>query len=113
MQTEMNMGMRLPGATELGFRYYSQNNKVYEELAFYYHPTDPELSWTPTDDIAKIVPGGVTRRINDIRVALQPERTLRGEVGWWVENKVEMIHDPIQGRKVKHSWYRLIYLVED
>lgn len=102
--------MNLPGLQQSGFGYDSQNYNVYLILHDRYIFNVAENAWAPTNRISKVVPGGVTRRIHDIRVMLQPNKALRGHVGWWVENRVRWIYDQDKDRKVQHSWYRLVYL---
>lgn len=109
-QTELQIGPMPPGARELGFRDGSQNYRVYDLLLYRHHHSDTERSKVPLIDIGRIVPGGVTRRIDDIRKKLQPDKTLRGKVGWYVDNDVKSIYNPVLQKNEKHSWYWLVYL---
>ena len=110
-QTELEI-LRPPSLQKIGFGYDSQNYNVYRLLHDRYTFNPTINSWVSTKQISKVVPGGVTRRIHDCRVALQPDKTLRGHVGWWVENRMQWVYDPAKDRKVQHSWYRLVYLTE-
>ena len=105
--------MNPPGLQQSGFGHGSQNYNVYLILHDRYTFNPAENSWASTKQISRVVPGGVTRRINDIRVMLQPDKTLRGHVGWWVENKMETIYHPVLRKSVKYSWYRLVYMSEN
>lgn len=82
VQTELAVGIpSIPLLVELGFKQDSQNGKVCQLLTDYYN-VERDLAWVSMKHISTIVPGGVTRRINDIRVMLQPEKSLRGVAGW-------------------------------
>ena len=110
-QTELNIRrLRPPRLQQCGFGYDSQNYNVYLILLDRWIYNLPDTRWASVKMISKVVPGGVTRRIHDIRVMLQPDKTLRGHIGWWVENKMEWVYDPVKDRKIQHSWYRLAYL---
>jgi len=77
-----------------GWRQGSQCYQLYSEFVFHYHPERPKASEVPLVDLARIVPGGVTRRIDDLRKYLRP-------LGWDIVNRQARI----EGQN--YSWYRL------
>ncbi len=60
----------------------TQCYQLYAELAFQYNPGNPVASWVSLIKLAEILPGGVTRRISEIRKFLRPQ-------GWDVVNRTD------------------------
>lgn len=96
-QVELAMDREAIMPPDPPWRIGSQCYRLYMALAFEYIPGNVVASWVGLDRLAKILPGGVTRRIDDLRKRLRP-------LGWDVVNRM----DRVDGDNC--SWYRLCRL---
>ena len=95
-QTEIAIEYALIMPPDPPWRIGSQCYRLYMALAFKYAPGNVIMSWIGLDQLAEILPGGVTRRISEIRKFLQPQ-------GWDVLNRVDRLGG------INYSWYRLYH----
>lgn len=103
-ETDMEIKRIPPIVSEMPFQYDSQNFRLYRLLRYRYG-----IMRVPRPDCTDAVRSDLTRRVDDVRKALQPDRSLRGVRGWYVKNTTEW-RKLESGKSVRFSFYELIWL---